>query len=62
MGEGRGEEEKALSLFPFHLSPFPQKRLILRLRAFQAFHSLGKRLKSVLGYPGSSGSFSKYLI
>ena len=38
MGEGGGGEEKgsfspsALSLFRFHLSPFPQKRLILRLR------------------------------
>ena len=37
MGEGGGGEEKgsfspsALSLFRFHLSPFPQKRLILRL-------------------------------
>ena len=34
MGEGGREEEKgssALSLFRFHLSPFPQKRLILRL-------------------------------
>ena len=34
MGEGGGGEEKgrpdtALSLFRFHLSPFPQKRLIL---------------------------------
>ena len=29
MGEGGGGE--ALSLFRFHLSPFPQKRLILRL-------------------------------
>ena len=37
MGEGGGGEEKgsfspsALSFFRFHLSPFPQKRLILRL-------------------------------
>ena len=37
MGEGGGGEEKgsfspsALSFFGFHLSPFPQKRLILRL-------------------------------
>ena len=39
MGEGGGGEEKGfspfdpspLSLFRFHLSPFPQKRLILRL-------------------------------
>ena len=37
MGEGGGGEEKggfspsALSLFRFHLAPFPQKRLILRL-------------------------------
>ena len=37
MGEGEGGEEKesfspsALSFFRFHLSPFPQKRLILRL-------------------------------
>ena len=34
MGEGGGGEKKlsqALSLFRFHLSPFPQKRLILRL-------------------------------
>ena len=29
MGEGGGE---ALSIFRFHLSPFPQKRLILRLQ------------------------------
>ena len=29
MGEGEGGE--ALSFFRFHLSPFPQKRLILRL-------------------------------
>ena len=40
MGEGGGGEGKgrrlspsALSLFRFHLSPFPQKRLILRLIA-----------------------------
>ena len=39
MGEGGGGEEKgsfspsALSFFRFHLSPFPQKRLILRLRS-----------------------------
>ena len=33
MGEGGGGEEKALSFFRFHLSPFPQKRLILRLAA-----------------------------
>ena len=31
MGEGGGGEEKALSFFRFYLSPFPQKRLILRL-------------------------------
>ena len=37
MGEGGGGEEKGsfspspLSIFRFHLSPFPQKRLILRL-------------------------------
>ena len=31
MGEGEGGE--ALSFFRFHLSPFPQKRLILRLRS-----------------------------
>ena len=36
MGEGRGGEEKVsfpspLFLFRFHFSPFPQKRLILRL-------------------------------
>ena len=31
MEEGGGGEEKALSFFRFHLSPFPQKRLILRL-------------------------------
>lgn len=39
MGEGEGEKREegltqnhsALSLFHFHLSPFPQKRLILRL-------------------------------
>ena len=37
MGEGGGGEEKgsfspsAVSLFRFHFSPFPQKRLILRL-------------------------------
>ena len=31
MGEGGGGE--ALSFFRFHLSPFPQKRLILRLPA-----------------------------
>ena len=43
MGEGGGGEEKgsfspsALSLFRFHLSPFPQKRLILRLE-FCPFH------------------------
>ena len=29
MGEGEGE--KSSLLFRFHLSPFPQKRLILRL-------------------------------
>ena len=34
MGEGGGGE--ALSLFRFHLSPFPQKRLILRLAMGQA--------------------------
>ena len=42
MGEVGGGEEKekesfspsALSLFRFHLSPFPQKRLILRLGYF----------------------------
>ena len=33
MGEGGGGEE-ALSLFRFHLSPFPQKRLILRLSMY----------------------------
>ena len=37
MGEGEGEKRKEgfspspLSLFRFHLTPFPQKRLILRL-------------------------------
>ena len=34
MGEGGGREEKGrpfLSFFRFHLSPFSQKRLILRL-------------------------------
>ena len=30
-GEGEGFSPSALSLFRFHLSPFPQKRLILRL-------------------------------
>ena len=39
MGEGGGGEEKGfspspLSLFRFHLSPFPQKRLILRSFSF----------------------------
>ena len=38
MGEGGGGE--ALSLFRFHLSPFPQKRLILRLLS-----SGGERIK-----------------
>ena len=33
MGEGEGGEEKALSFFRFHRSPFPQERLILRLPA-----------------------------
>ena len=28
---GEGEKRKFLSFFRFHLSPFPQKRLILRL-------------------------------
>ena len=32
-GGGGGGEEKALSLFRFHLFPFPQKHLILRLVA-----------------------------
>ena len=32
MGEGGGGEEKGLFLFRFHFSPFPQKRLILRLK------------------------------
>ena len=31
MGRGRSFSVSALSLFRFHLSPFPQKRLILRL-------------------------------
>ena len=34
MGEGGGGEEKPLFLFRFHFSPFPQKRLILRLIKF----------------------------
>ena len=34
MGAGGGGEEKALSFFRFHLSPFPQKRLILRLAPY----------------------------
>ena len=57
MGEGGGGEEKgfspsgpsALSLFRFHLFPFPQKRLILRLTANQLDpmkrRSLGMRLR-----------------
>ena len=55
MGEGGGGEEKgsfspsALSLFRFHLSPFPQKRLILGLTANQLDpmkrRSLGMRLR-----------------
>ena len=57
MGEGGGGEEKgfspsgpsALFLFRFHLSPFPQKRLILRLTANQLDpmkrRSLGMRLR-----------------
>ena len=36
MGEGGGGE--ALSLFRFHLSPFPQKRLILRLESVDIFN------------------------
>ena len=57
MGEGGGGEEKGFSpsgpsvlfLFRFHLSPFPQKRLILRLTANQLDpmkrRSLGMRLR-----------------
>ena len=42
MGEGGGGEEKGrfspspLSLFRFHLSPFPQKHLILGLNYYQS--------------------------
>ena len=43
MGEGGFRWPSALSLFRFHLSPFPQKRLILRLppanAATQSFSS-----------------------
>ena len=51
MGEGGGAEEKgsfspsALSLFRFHLSPFPQKRLILRL-IFHEKTSVFARIRS----------------
>ena len=44
MGEGVGEEDKALSLFRFHLPPFPQKRLILRLRFGRQVSDLVKSL------------------
>ena len=44
MGEGGGGEEKALSLFRFHLLPFPQKRLILRLRFGRQVSDLVKSL------------------
>ena len=37
MEEGGGEEEKGtLSPFCFHLSPFPPKRLILRLTNYES--------------------------
>ena len=54
MGEGGGGEEKApsaLSLFRFHLSPFPQKRLILRLlgtRKVCLSHAGGLRCQTYL--------------
>ena len=44
MGEGVGGEDKALSLFRFHLPPFPQKRLILRLRFGRQVSDLVKSL------------------
>ena len=46
MGEGEGGIEKgsfspsALSFFRFHLSPFPQKRLILRLHGLVIYSYL----------------------
>ena len=52
MGEGGGGEEKgrpsALSFFRFHLSPFPQKRLILRLKNSRQFSSHALRYASLI--------------
>ena len=63
MGEGGGGEEKgrpfspsALSLFRFHFSPSPQKRLILRLEDKRRLDTVGWLLGSWLSLGDNAGT------
>ena len=59
MGEGGGGEETSpLFLFRFHFSPFPQKRLILRLPRTLIF-SLRTAFPAVASLPPKKSYFSE---